>query len=100
MTPSEQAGDGTGGGDADSVFRRAAVRIVPFAFVCYLAAMVDRLNVGFAKLQFMPELHLSESQFGFAASLLYAGYILFEVPSNLLMQRTGVGTMLLRIMTL
>jgi sugar phosphate permease/phenylpyruvate tautomerase PptA (4-oxalocrotonate tautomerase family) len=73
---------------------------MPFIFICYLVAMVDRLNVGFAKLQFMSELHLTEAQFGVAASLLYAGYILFEIPSNLMMQRSGVGVMLLRIMTL
>ncbi|MBE7197452.1 MAG: MFS transporter [Parafilimonas terrae] len=86
--------------ERDAIFRRAAVRIIPFAFVCYLVAMIDRLNVGFAKLQFMADLHLSEAQFGFAASLLYAGYILFEIPSNLMAQRSGVGAMLLRIMVL
>ena len=84
----------------DRTYRRAILRIMPFVFACYLVAMVDRLNVGFAKLQFMSDLHLSEAQFGLAASLLYAGYILFEVPSNLMMQRSGVGVMLLRIMTL
>ena len=84
----------------DRMLRRVVVRIIPFVFACYLVAMVDRLNVGFAKLQFMAELHLSESQFGFAASLLYAGYILFEIPSNLMMQKSGIGTMLLRIMVL
>src|SRR6202012_2355122 len=84
----------------DRLYRKVTLRIIPFVFVCYLIAMVDRLNVGFAKLQFMSALHLPETQFGIAASLLYFGYILFEVPSNLLMQRSGLGLTLLRIMTL
>jgi sugar phosphate permease len=84
----------------DRLYRKVTLRIIPFVFVCYLIAMVDRLNVGFAKLQFMSDLHLTETQFGIAASLLYFGYILFEVPSNLLMQRSGLGLTLLRIMTL
>ncbi len=83
-----------------ALYRRVTLRIIPFVFVCYLIAMIDRLNVSFAKLQFMSDLHLSETQFGFAASLLYVGYILFEVPSNLLMQRSGLRATLLRIMTL
>jgi sugar phosphate permease len=84
----------------DRLYRKVTLRIIPFVFVCYLIAMVDRLNVGFAKLQFMSDLHLTETQFGIAASLLYFGYILFEVPSNLLMQKSGLGLTLLRIMTL
>ncbi len=84
----------------DQLYRKVTLRIIPFLFVCYLIAMVDRLNVGFAKLQFMSDLHLTETQFGIAASLLYAGYILFEVPSNLMMQKAGLGITLLRVMTL
>jgi sugar phosphate permease len=84
----------------DKLYRKVTLRIIPFLFVCYLIAMVDRLNVGFAKLQFMSDLNLTETQFGIAASLLYVGYILFEVPSNLMMQKAGLGSTLLRIMTL
>jgi sugar phosphate permease len=73
----------SGDSAAQPVYRRAIIlRIIPFVFVCYLIAMVDRLNVSFAKLaklQFMSELRLSETQLGLAASLLYVGYILFEV---------------------
>lgn len=83
-----------------SIYRRVATRIVPFLFVCYLIALIDRLNVGFAKLQFMSDLHLTEAQFGLAASLFYVGYILFEVPSNLITQRRGIRITLLRIMIL
>jgi sugar phosphate permease len=80
-------------------YRHITKRLIPFLFLCYLVAMVDRLNVSFAKLQFMPDLHLNETQFGFSASLLYVGYILFEVPSNLMLQRSGLRLTLLRIMT-
>jgi MFS family permease len=76
------------------------MRIVPFLFACYIIAMIDRLNVGFAKLQYMSDLHFTEAQFGASAGLLYLGYILFEVPSNLLLQRSGIRLTLLRIMVL
>ena len=62
--------------------------------------MVDRLNVGYAKLQFMADLHFDEAVFGVSAGILYVGYILFEVPSNLLLERVGLRITLLRIMTL
>jgi sugar phosphate permease len=82
------------------LYRRVTLRITPFLFLCYLASMVDRTNVGFAKLQFMADLHLNETQFGISASLLYLGYVLFDVPSNLMTQKSGLGVTLLRIMTL
>ncbi len=77
-----------------------AVNLVPFLLLCYVIAMVDRLNVGYAKLQFMADLHFDESVFGVSAGILYVGYILFEVPSNLLLERAGLRITLLRIMTL
>lgn len=83
-----------------ALYRRVALALIPFLFVCYVVAMVDRLNVGYAKLQFMSELHFDESTFGVAAGSLYVGYILFEVPSNLMLQRVGVRLTLLRIMAL
>lgn len=82
------------------VFLRIGWRIVPFLFLCYVIAMMDRLNVGFAKLQFMGDLHLNEAVYGMAAGFLYFGYILFEVPSNLMLHRLGVRKTLLRIMVL
>jgi len=86
--------------DEHRTFLRIGVRIVPFLFLCYVVAMIDRLNVGFAKLQFMTDLHLSEAVFGLSAGFLYLGYILFEVPSNLMLHRYGVRPTLLRIMVL
>ena len=82
------------------VYQRVARRLIPLLLVCYIVAMIDRLNVGFAKLQFQTDLHFDEAVFGTAAGILYVGYILFEVPSNLVLQRTGLRITLLRIMTL
>jgi sugar phosphate permease len=83
-----------------TVYWRVGVRTVPLLFLCYVVAMIDRLNVGFAKLQFIADLHLNEAVFGFAAGCLYLGYIVFEVPSNLVLHRYGARTTLLRIMVL
>ncbi len=82
----------------DRLYWRLGVRLIPFLLLCYIVAMIDRLNVGFAKLQFMQDLHFSEVVFGTAAGILYVGYIIFEIPSNLALNRFGVRTTLLRIM--
>src|SRR5664280_1037582 len=87
-------------GANDALYRRVAFALIPFLFVCYVVAMVDRLNVSYAKLQFMADLHFDESVFGMAAGALYVGYILFEVPSNLMLERVGLAVTMLRIMTL
>ena len=81
-------------------YRRVAFALIPFLFVCYIVAMIDRLNVGYAKLQFMADLHFDEAVFGVAAGGLYLGYILLEIPSNLLLERVGLRLTLLRIMSL
>ena len=93
-----RSGDRVQASDADALYRRLGLRIVPFLLLCYLVAMIDRLNVGFAKLQFLHDLHFSETVFGTAAGILYVGYILFEIPSNLVLDRSGVRLTLLRIM--
>jgi sugar phosphate permease len=82
------------------VYRRIAWRLLPFLLICYVTAMVDRLNVGYAKLQFLADLHFDEATFGMAAGALYIGYILFEIPSNLMLERIGLRATLLRIMAL
>lgn len=82
----------------DALLRRVALRLVPFLALCYVVAMIDRLNVGYAKLQFMADLGFDEADFGFAAGSLYVGYILFEIPSNWMLQRVGLRRTLLRIM--
>ncbi len=80
------------------LYRKVAWRVIPFLLLCYLLAVIDRFNIGFAKLQFVHDLHLDDAVFGTAAGLFYVGYIAFEVPSNLWFARVGVRLTLLRIM--
>lgn len=84
----------------DRLYRKVVLRIIPLICLCYIIAMIDRLNIGYAKLQFLGDLHLTEVQFGVAASCFYVGYILFEIPSNLMLHWLGIGVTFLRIMTL
>lgn len=60
--------------DADSIFRRVALRFMPLLFVSYVVAYLDRVNVGFAKLQMLNSLHLSEAVYGLGAGLFFVGY--------------------------
>lgn len=89
--------------DADSVIEKRAYhkvfwRIMPFLMLCYVIAYLDRVNVGFAKLQMAQDLQFSETVFGLGAGLFFIGYFLFEVPSNLLMHRIGARIWIARIM--
>jgi MFS family permease len=83
---------------ADLLFRRVAWRFMPLLFIGYVAAYLDRVNVGFAKLQMLNSLQLSEAAYGLGAGLFFIGYFLFEVPSNLLMHRLGARRWIARIM--
>jgi MFS transporter, ACS family, phthalate transporter len=83
-----------------ALYRRVILRIIPFIFVCYVLNYVDRVNVSFAKLQFQSDLHLTDATYGLGVGLFYIGYILFEVPSNLLLQRIGARGTIARIMGL
>lgn len=78
--------------------RRVVWRILPFLIVCYLIAIIDRGNIGMASLQMNEDLGLSKAVFGLASSLFFVGYFLFEVPSNLAMQKIGAKIWISRIM--
>lgn len=80
------------------LYRKITWRLIPFLCLCYLAAYLDRINVGLAKLQMADQLALSEAAFGLGAGLFFVGYILFEVPSNLVLQRVGARLWIARIM--
>ena len=82
----------------DAVYRKVTWRIVPFLFVCYIAAYLDRVNVGFAKLQMQADLGFSDSVYGFGAGVFFIGYFLFEVPSNIMLQKVGARAWIARIM--
>ena len=81
-------------------YRKIFWRIIPFIFLCYVINYLERVNIGFAKLQFLNDLHLDETTFGIAAAVFFIGYVLFEVPSNLLLTRIGAPAKLCRIMLL
>ena len=88
------------GVDRDAVYRKIAWRLLPFVLACYVINYLDRVSIGYAKLQFLPELHLNEAAFGMITSVFFFGYIAFEVPSNLLLMRIGAPATLTRIMVL
>ncbi len=73
-------------------------RLIPFLFLCYILAYLDRVNVGFAKLQMLGDLGLDEAAFGLGAGIFFIGYFFFEVPSNLLLKKFGARTWIARIM--
>ena len=73
-------------------------RLIPFLFLCYILAYLDRVNVGFAKLQMLQDLSLSDAAFATGAAIFFVGYFLFEVPSNILLKRFGARTWIARIM--
>jgi ACS family phthalate transporter-like MFS transporter len=83
-----------------ALYRRVILRIIPFIFVCYVLNYIDRVNVSFAKLQFQSDLHLTDATYGLGVGLFYIGYILFEVPSNLMLRRMGARGTIARIMGL
>lgn len=91
-------GDAHAQSDVDATYRKVLFRLLPLLIVCYVCAYLDRVNVSFAKLQFMGDLGFSEAAYGLGAGLFFLGYVLFEVPSNLLMKRIGARRTLLRIM--
>ena len=73
-------------------------RLIPFLFLCYILAYLDRVNVGFAKLQMMKDLSLSDAAFGAGAGIFFVGYFFFEVPSNILLKKFGARAWIARIM--
>src|SRR6516164_238408 len=86
-----------GGTDLDAVYKKIGWRIVPFLALLFLTAWLDRYNLGFAKLQMVKDLGFSEAVYGFGAGIIYFGYALFEIPSNLLLERIGARKTFARI---
>lgn len=78
--------------------KKAIWRLGPFLGLLYLVAYIDRNNAGFAKLEMSEALQITEAAFGFAAGVFFIGYLLFEVPSNLLLERFGARKWITRIM--
>ncbi|MGF0239051.1 MFS transporter [Rhodococcus sp. IEGM1300] len=86
--------------EVERTYRKLTLRLMPFLIICYIVSYLDRANISFAKLQFMNDLGFSEAAYGLGAGLFFIGYVLFEVPSNIWMQRIGARRTLLRIMIL
>src|ERR1700712_4905719 len=73
-------------------------RFMPLLFICYVVAYLDRVNVGFAKLNMLSDLGFSEAAYGFGAGVFFIGYFLLEVPRNLLLHKVGARLWISRIM--
>src|SRR6266702_1794450 len=84
----------------DQLYRKVSLRIIPFLFVCYVVSFLDRINIGFAQLQMKHDLGFSDAMYGLGAAVFYIGYVLCEVPSNLLLARFGARRTFTRIMLL
>ncbi len=81
-----------------ATYAKVTARLLPFLFISYVAAYLDRVNVGFAKLQMLNDLQFSETVYGLGAGVFFIGYFLFEVPSNIIMHKVGARVWIGRIM--
>lgn len=81
-----------------AVFAKVNRHILPLLLVAYLFAYIDRINIGFAQLQMKSELHFTDAMFALSAGLFFVGYALFEVPSNMVLEKIGARRTILRIM--
>ncbi|WMY11788.1 MFS transporter [Paraburkholderia phenoliruptrix] len=82
----------------DAIYARVTRRLLPLLVICYAVSYLDRVNVSFAKLQMAADLHLSDTVYGFGAGIFFIGYVLAEVPSNLLLHRVGARRWIARIL--
>jgi MFS transporter, ACS family, tartrate transporter len=82
----------------DRTTRKVRMRIIPFVFILFVIAVLDRNNIGFAALTMNEELGLTSQQYGFIAGVFFFGYFIFEIPSNLLLHRIGARVWIARIL--
>src|SRR6478672_9921026 len=83
-----------------AVFAKIDRRLLPLLLIAYMVAYLDRINIGYAQLQMKQTLPFDDAVYGLGAGIFFIGYFLFEVPSNLLLDRIGARKTLLRIMVL
>ncbi|RKR36218.1 MFS transporter [Paraburkholderia sp. BL17N1] len=88
----------TGSSEPDKVFRKVIWRIMPVLFLIFVLSYMDRVNIGYAKLQFSHELGLTDAMYGMGAGIFFIGYLVSGVPSNLLLVRIGSRATISRIM--
>ncbi|MDP5008724.1 MAG: MFS transporter, partial [Glaciimonas sp.] len=83
---------------ANATYAKVTWRLIPLLFLCYVASYLDRVNVGFAKLQMLNDLQFSETMYGLGAGIFFTGYFLFEIPSNMILHKVGARLWIARIM--
>ena len=96
--PAGAGGERAGVAELGTALKKISWRLIPFLFLLYVVAYLDRVNVGFAQLQMKKALEFSDAVYGFGAGLFFVSYFIFELPSNLLLERFGprrVGTVAL-----
>ncbi len=81
-----------------AILWKVSLRLLPFLFVLYVMNILDRINVGFAKLQMLGDLGMNGRVYAMGAGIFYVGYFLFEVPSNLMLRRIGARRWIARIL--
>src|SRR6201990_2446443 len=81
-----------------SCIRKIYIRLLPFAVISYLLAYIDRINASFAALTMRGDLKISATEYGFAVGTFYWGYFIFEVPSNVVLEKVGARLWIARIM--
>lgn len=86
------------GVDAKKLYSKITWRLIPYLFLLYILAYLDRANVGFAAVEFKRDLHLTDTAYGLGAALYFIGQLLFDLPSNLLLQKVGARIWIARIM--
>ena len=84
--------------DGDAVTAKVTRRLIPYLFLCYIVNYLDRFNISFAALQMKADLGLGDAVYGLGAGMFFAGYVTFEIPSNLILQRVGARRWIARIM--
>jgi D-galactonate transporter len=99
MSQISQAVSGRAGAATEVLpYGKIAWRIMPILFIGYIIAYLDRVNVGFAKLQMMGDLHFSSSAYGLGAGIFFIGYFFFEVPSNIILHKVGARIWICRVL--
>jgi D-galactonate transporter len=96
--PMRQPGASAPSAFEEATYRKVVWRLAPLLLICYVVAYLDRVNVGFAKLQMAADLQLSDAVYGFGAGIFFFGYFIFEVPSNVILHRVGARVWIARIM--
>src|SRR5207244_4165337 len=82
-----------------AIFRKVSLRLLPFLFLLYVVNLVDRTNIGMARLQMVDEQQILDKEaYSLGAGIFYVGYLVFEVPSNLILRRVGARAWIARIL--